>query len=104
MKDVRVDGGQVLNGQPVTKITGVLDTAALVQGLASLGGASSVVGLPSLDGHVGDTRVVVYVDDQTHLLVAALADCSLHGSGTAVSMHLDVAVTGVNQPVALPTT
>lgn len=103
VKDVHVDGGQVLDGKSVTKITGVLDTASLVQGLASLGGASAAAGLPSLDGHVSDTRVVVYVDDQTHLLTAALADFSVHGGGTTVTMHLDVAVTGVNQPVALPT-
>ena len=102
VKDVRVDGGQILDGKSVTKITGVLDTASLVQRLASLGGASAAAGLPSLDGHVSDTRVVVYVDDQTHLLVAALADFSLHAGGETVTMHLDVAVTGVNQPVALP--
>jgi len=102
VKDVSVETGQVLDGKSVTKITGILDTAALVQGLGSLGGASSAAGLPDLSGKVGDTRAVIYIDDTTHLLVTALADLTLHGDGGDVTMHLDVAITGVNQPVALP--
>jgi hypothetical protein len=103
VKDVAVDGGEVLNGKPVTKITGVLDTAGLVKGLAALGGAGAAAGLPDLGGAIGDTRVVVYLDESSHRLVAALADVSMHADGTKVAVHLDVAVTGVDQPVALPT-
>ncbi len=86
----------------MTKITGVLDTASLVQALAALDGAGSAAGLPNLGGRVGDTRVVVWVDDTTHLLVAALADFSLHEGGQVMHMHLDLVVTGVDEPVALP--
>jgi hypothetical protein len=103
VKDVTVDGNEVLSGKTVTKITGVLDTASLVQGLAALGGAGAAAGLPDLHGNVSDTRAVVYVDDTTHLLTAVLADFSLHGSGGSAQVHLDFAMTGVNQPVALPT-
>ena len=103
VKDVTVDGGEVLNGKPVTKITGVLDTAALLQGLSSFGSAMSSTGLPDLGGHVSDTRVVIYIDDATHVLTAALADFSVKADGEEARMHLDVAVTGINQPVDLPT-
>jgi len=102
VKDVEVHGNQVLDGKSVTKITGVLDTASLVQALAALDGAGSAAGLPNLGGRVGDTRVVVWVDDTTHLLVAALADFSLHEGGQVMHMHLDLVVTGVDEPVALP--
>jgi hypothetical protein len=102
VKDVKVDGGEVLNGKAVTKITGVLDTASLVQGLSALGGAGNAAGLPDLSGNVSDTRAVVYVDDTTHLVVALLADFSVHADGESAEVHLDFAVTGVNEPVALP--
>jgi type II secretory pathway pseudopilin PulG len=102
VKAVAVAHGDVLNGKPVTKITGVLDTAAMIQGLSALGSAGSAAGLPDLGGHVGDTRAVLYIDDATHLLVAALADVSMDSDEGKLSMHLDVATTGVDQPVQLP--
>lgn len=100
VKDVKVEGGQVLNGKPVTKIVGILDTASLVAGMAKLANVPAAAGLPNLDGTVGDTRVVIYVDDATHLLVAALADLSLGGKAGDVKLHLDLAITGINRPVA----
>jgi hypothetical protein len=100
VKDVKVEGGQVLNGKPVTKIVGILDTASLVGGMAKLANVPAAAGLPNLDGTVGDTRVVIFVDDATHLLVAALADLSLGGKAGDVKLHLDLAITGINRPIA----
>jgi hypothetical protein len=100
VKDVNVEGGQVLNGKPVTKIVGILDTQSLLAGMAKLGHMPGAVGLPNLDGTVGDTRVVIFVDDATHLLVAALADVSLGGEAGSVKLHLDLAIAGINRPVA----
>jgi len=104
VKDVKVQGGQTLNGRAVTKIVGVLDTASLLSAFSKLGGLSQTTGasMPNLGGHVTDTRVVAYVDDQTHMLVAALADVSVHASGGDAKLHLDLAITSVNRPVALP--
>jgi hypothetical protein len=101
---VRVEGGHVLNGRTMTKIVGVLDTASLLEGLASLGGTFGQTGapIPDFDGHVGDTRVVIFVDDVTHLLTAALADVEATGGGQNVKLHLDFAITSVDKPVALP--
>ena len=104
VKDVKVQGGQTLNGRAVTKIVGVLDTASLLSAFSKLGGLSQTTGasMPNLGGHVTDTRVVAYVDDQTHMLVAALADVSFHAGGEDAKLHLDLAITSVNRPVALP--
>ena len=104
VKDVKVGGGQVLNGRAVTKIVGVLDTVSLLNAFAKLDGLSQATGtsMPSFAGHVSDTRVVVYLDDRTHMLVAALADLKFHTSDGDPTMHLDLAITGVNKPVALP--
>jgi hypothetical protein len=100
VKDVKVEGGQVLDGRPVTKIVGILDTASLIAGMAKLSNVPGASGLPNLNGTVGDTRVVIYVDDATHLLVAALADLSLGGDAGDPKLHLDLAITGTNRPVA----
>ena len=87
-------------GKPVTKIVGILDTAALIQGMAKLGNVAGSAGLPGLGGKVGDTRVVIFVDDTTHLLVAALADVTMNSDSGNVKLHLDLAISGVNRPVA----
>jgi len=100
VKDVKVQGGQVLGGKPVTKIVGILDTTSLLQGIAKLGSIAGGSPVPQLEGKVGDTRVVIFVDDATHLLVAALADLAFKGATGDVKMHLDLAVSGVDQPVA----
>jgi hypothetical protein len=104
VKDVKVQGGQVVHGKPVTKIVGVLDTASLLQDYGKLDGYTQRTGqaIPSLDGHVGDTRIVAFVDDSTHLIVAALADVSAHGDGISVKLHFDYGLTSVNRPVAIP--
>jgi hypothetical protein len=102
VKAVSVQTGIVLDGKSVTKIVGVIDTASLLGGLTKLGGMTSATGLPSLDGKISDTRVVVFVDDATHLMIAALADLSMHSPSGDAKLHLDLAITGVNQPVALP--
>jgi hypothetical protein len=98
--DVTVKDGQLLNGKPVTKIVGILDTAALVQGMAKLGNVAGSAGLPGLAGKVGDTRAVIFVDDTTHLLVAALVDLEMKSDSGNVKLHVDLAISGVNRPVA----
>jgi hypothetical protein len=104
VKDVKVSGGQLLEGKPVTKIVGILDTAALIQGIAKLGNVAGSAGLPGLGGKVGDTRVVIFIDDTTHLLVAALADVTMNGDSGNLTLHLDLAISGVDRPVAALTT
>jgi hypothetical protein len=100
VKDVKVQGGQVLQGKQVTKIVGILDTPALVKGMTKLGNVAGSAGLPGLGGKVGDTRVVIYIDDATHLVVAALADVTMDSDSGSVKLHLDFAISDVDRPVA----
>ena len=101
---MKVQGGQTLNGRAVTKIVGVLDSASLLNAFSKLSGLSEATGasVPDFSSHVTDTRVVAYVDDQTHMLVAALADVSFHTGDGDAKLHLDLAITSVNRPVLLP--
>jgi hypothetical protein len=100
VKDVKVQGGQLLGGKPVTKIVGILDTTSLLQGIAKLGSIAGGSPVPNVEGKVGDTRVVIFVDDTTHLLVAALADLSFKGATGDVKLHLDLAISGVDRSVS----
>jgi orotate phosphoribosyltransferase-like protein len=43
---------------------------------------------------------VSYSDDTTHLMVAALADFTMNSDSGNVKLHLDIAISGVNRPVA----
>jgi hypothetical protein len=100
VKNVKVQGGQLLGGKPVTKIVGILDTTSLLKGIAKLGSIAGGSPVPNVEGKVGDTRVVIFVDDATHLLVAALADLAFKGATGDVKLHLDLAISSVDRPVA----
>jgi hypothetical protein len=103
VKDVDVEGGHEVGGEPAVKLAGVLDTSAMVEGMLGQlgpllgGGDMSQV----LDG-LGDTRVVIYVSERSHLPLHTLVDMSIEAGGQSADMHLDFSITGVNQPVKIP--
>jgi hypothetical protein len=102
IKDVDVDDGQQVAGEPAVKITGVLDTAGLVNGF--LGQLGTVPGgaLPDVSDGLGDTRVVLYVSETSHLPLRTLVDMSFEQGGESAEMHFDFAITNVDEPVAIP--
>jgi hypothetical protein len=103
VKDVDVEDGQQVAGEPAVKISGELDTSAMVQGMLGQfgpllgGGDMSQV----LDG-LGDTRVVIYVSERTRLPLHTLVDMTIEAGGQTADMHLDFTITGVDQPVKIP--
>jgi hypothetical protein len=103
VKDVDVEDGQQVAGEPAVKLTGVLDTSAMVEGMLGQfgpllgGGDMSQV----LDG-LGDTRVVLYVSERNYLPLHTLVDMTIEAGGQSADMHLDFTITGVNQPVKIP--
>jgi hypothetical protein len=99
VKDVKVEHGRIIDGQSMVKITGVIDTAGLAQGL--LGDVASGSGLDFSDA-LNDTRVVVYLSEATHLPLRGLIDMSLELDGQKVEMHLDFAYTSYNERVEFP--
>lgn len=104
--DVAIDETTVFLGEPVTKIVGVIDTAGLINalsgqfgGLSDLGGA----GLPAdfADG-LGDTRIVVYISDETHYVRAAHMSFSLEQQGQTMTMDVDYSLRSVNESIEIP--
>lgn len=102
IKDVDVDGGQEIGGEHAVKITGVLDTAGLVNGFLGQLGAVPGGALPDLSAGLGDTRVVLYVSETSHLPLRTLVDMSFEQGGESAEMHFDFAITNVDEPVAIP--
>jgi hypothetical protein len=101
IKAVSVTEGGLVDGEPTTKIAGVIDTDALLRGaLSQLSGMGG--GGLDFSKAFGDIRAVLYVSDRTHLVRRGLADFSIEAFGERVEMHMDFALDGVNEPVKIP--
>ncbi|MGZ8244948.1 hypothetical protein [Methylomagnum sp.] len=97
VKDVDVDEGQTVGGEPAVKITGVLDPGSFEAGF--------MAGLPdglNLDASFSDTRVVVFLSKASKLPLRMLIDQSLEVEGEELSLSMDLAFVGVNEPVEIP--
>ena len=105
VKDVRVEHGKLIDGEPMTKLKGVIDTAALVEGsLSALGGVGSLGEDFDFSDVLGDTNVVLYVSDVTHLPMRGLLDMHVNAPGEEFDFHVDFAYTSINEPVPFPAT
>jgi hypothetical protein len=104
VKDVRVEHGKELDGEAMTKLSGVIDTGGVVdETLSSLGEVSRLGGGGvDLSKVLGDTHVVLYISDASHLPMRGLIDIPVNMAGTKVTLHMDFAYTSVNEPVAFP--
>lgn len=103
IKDVDVEQGKLVGGEPMTKITGVIDTEGLVDGvLGQLGGVSELSGVGAFGAAFEDTRAVIYLSEVTHLPMRGLLDMTVEVLDQSVTMHLDYALQGVNEPVKIP--
>ena len=101
VKDVEVEHGKLIDGEPMTKLTGVIDTAGLAKGpLGDVTGAGGN-GL-DLSKALGDTRVVFYLSEATHLPMRGLVDVPIDVAGQKIAMHLDFAYTSYDQKVEFP--
>jgi hypothetical protein len=105
VKDVQVESGPLLDGEPTVKIVGVLDTTAFAQGmlgqLGSLSGADSAL-LPDLSDVFEDTRIVLYLSETTHLPLRGLLDMAMEAQGERFEMHMDFSMKGYDRPVRIP--
>jgi hypothetical protein len=102
VKDVDLDEDAEVDGKPAVKITGVIDTAALFDGLLGQLGAVGGGPMPDLSEMLGDTRAVIYLSQESHLPLRMLLDLTMEIQGEEVDMHLDYAITNVNEPVEVP--
>jgi hypothetical protein len=104
VKDVRVEHGKLIGGEPMTKLSGVLDTAVLVaESLSSFGGMAELSGGDfDLSEALGDVHVVLYVSDVTHLPMRGLIDLPVNAAGEEFELHVDFAYTSINKRVVFP--
>ena len=99
--DVRVEEGVMVEGEPMDRITGVIDTSGALNGLfGTLGGAGG--GFGDVSDVLGDIRAVLYVSQTTHLPMRTLVDMPMNVVGQKIVMHMDLVITGVNKPVSVP--
>jgi hypothetical protein len=102
VEDVDVDDGHDVAGEPAVKVTGVLDTAALVNGVFGQLGALPGGAVPDISETFSDTRVVLYLSETSHLPLRTLVDLSVEAAGERVDMHMDFALSGFDEPVRIP--
>jgi hypothetical protein len=58
--------------------------------------------MPDLSEMLGDTRAVIYLSQASRLPLRMLLDLTMTAEGESVTMHLDYAITNVNEPVEIP--
>jgi hypothetical protein len=63
---------------------------------------SASPGADEIAKHVGDTHVVLFISNRTHLVRSAVMSFEIKGPQT-VKMELFISRTGVNRPVEIPT-
>ena len=102
VKDVDVEEGHDVGGEPAVKVGGVFDTAGLLEGMFDQLGGVPGGALPDLSEHLGDSRVVLYISETSHLPLRTLLDMSMEAEGERIDMHMDFALSGVNEPVKIP--
>jgi hypothetical protein len=103
VKKVDVAAGRKVNGEPVTRIAGVVDTLCAfeaVNRVASVGQAT-----PDLDqvrDFLGDARATLFVSDRSHLVIAAVLSLDVEAQGQKMTFDVSYRLTSVNEPVRFP--
>jgi hypothetical protein len=107
VKDVDVAEGTPIDGEPTTRISGVLDTKALLRSLEGLGSLPGAARLGSFDASdlaakIGDVHAILLVSDRTKLVRMAIVELELEAGGESMELKLVYRLTGANRPVAIP--
>jgi hypothetical protein len=107
VKSVDVRERSVVNGKRGTTVSGVIDTEGLVKAAAGMNvfTRAAGAGTPAFDEMtktLGDTRVVLFIADRTHLIQSAAITLELKGAGQGAKVQVFYGLRGVNRPVAMP--
>jgi hypothetical protein len=97
VKSVSVDETD-LGDRPADRIVGKLDTQALIGSASGL--ATKALGAAGV--HFGDIRAVLFIPRDTHLMEVMFADLDVHAGGQTAHMHISIATSGINKPLAFP--
>ncbi len=103
VESVTVKENELVAGQPVTTVAGVVDTASLLEAFADLSGLAEMPGTPDFDSgeiadNLSDIEVTLALSEPEHLLRAAFVDFEVEDADVRLVYRL----TGVDVPVALP--
>jgi hypothetical protein len=106
VKRVGVEPGRSLNGEPVTRIGGVVDTVCILRAASKMSGLSKAAGQPfdldDLATHVEDVRATLFVSDRSHLLVGGVIATTVSAEGQTLDLQLSYRLTEVNKPLRFP--
>jgi len=107
VKSVEVRDRSIVAGTRGTTVSGVIDTAGLVKAAAGMNIFSRAAGagtqaFDEMTKTLGDTRVVLFIADRTHLIRSAAITLELKGAGQGAKVELFYNLRGVNRPVAMP--
>ena len=80
----------------------MIDTSDALSRILSTLCGTGASGLGDASGVLGDIRAVLYVSQTTHLPMRTLIDMPIHVAGETITMHIDLVITGVDEPVSIP--
>jgi hypothetical protein len=106
VKNVDVRVGRNLNGEPATRIAGVLDSSCVLEAASAFAGASQLAqdpfGTAELAKHVDDVRATLFVSERTRLLIGAVLTTSIEAEGRSADVRLVYRLKSVNKPLRFP--
>lgn len=101
-----VAAGRQLNGEPATRIAGVVDTECILRAAAKLGGAAESAGQSFDFGEVAkriqDVRATLFVSERSQLLIGAVIRTRIDAEGNSAELQLSYRLTNVNRPIRFP--
>jgi hypothetical protein len=105
VEQVDVEEGRALNGQPATRIAGVIDSVCAfeaVNAASSLGQADAAPDLDALREHVGNARATLFVSPRSRLLLGGVVALELELEDQRVSFEVSYRLKRINVPVRFP--
>jgi hypothetical protein len=108
VKKVDVEEGRNLNGEPASRIAGLIDTKCALESISrvsSLGQSQSApqLDLDDIDGvEYGDARATLFVSERSHLLIGGVLSMSMELQGQKMSFEVSYRLKSVNRPVRFP--
>lgn len=106
VKSVQLEKGRSLNGEPATRVAGVVDTGCILRAAAKMNGLSEAAGQPfdlgELAKKIADVRATLFVSDRSHLLIGAVVSTKIEADGQRLDLQLSYRLTNVNRPLRFP--
>lgn len=105
VKRVKVRDGRFVNGEPGSTVSGVIDTAGLLQAAAKLQSFSQATGQATPDmseaaKHLGDTRAALFVASRSGLIRSAVVTVPVEADGKTFQIDVTYRLESVNRAIA----